>query len=165
VLWISCLTSALLSGADLTYARLSYADLTGADLTDANLTRVYLINTRLHECVFEPSHIPSAEQAARAHGWDTIQWEDPTAATLLRDDAKKFGLRRLERSLTGNIARFRNRQEERHVVVRLLYLVLFDWTCAYGAQPWRPLLWLLPSIAGFSLYYARVIKRNGNSSI
>ena len=119
------LTDAILQGAETELMR---ADLSGADLTDANLSGA----------TFEPARLPPLEHIARAKNLSRMEWSgSPKQLSELRKLFKEQSLRTGDRQITAALRRQEAARWE---------TALFDWTCEFGANAFRP-LWLIACIS------------------
>jgi uncharacterized protein YjbI with pentapeptide repeats len=136
---------------------LSGADLSGADLTNVNFDRA-----RLAGALFEPKNLPTLKWIAVAQGLNLMTYRsNPGPLTQLRKQFQDAGFREQERAITFVL----NRREAEldSFVERWFKRIAFDFTCAYGFQPGRPLrivgmLWVV-----FSIVYVVLIHRSGKS--
>jgi uncharacterized protein YjbI with pentapeptide repeats len=129
------------SGADLTGADLTNADLEDADLTNGKLAGAILIGAVLTGTQFEkadlkgawyqPTDGPEPRLIGTAlHLADLRFGDNPQPIVNLRNDLEDAGFEQSGREV--------NRAYHRHDENRAQWL-LFDWTCAWGADPLRPL--------------------------
>ncbi|MGD0788306.1 MAG: pentapeptide repeat-containing protein [Terracidiphilus sp.] len=125
-----------LTGADLTNADLEDADLTNADLTNANLidtilTQTQLENADLRGVLFRPTDGPEPSLIGTARHLADLRFIDnPEPIVSLRNALLDAGFEQSGREV--------NRAYHRHGENPVQWL-LFDWTCAWGADPLRPL--------------------------
>jgi uncharacterized protein YjbI with pentapeptide repeats len=142
------LKGAYLGGEDLRHAgaNLTDADLTGADLEAADLTNSVLSNAVLKDAVlthtefegadlkgvlYEPTEGSSPSLIGTAEHLADLRFADnPEPIFSLRNDLQEAGFEQSGREV--------NRAYHRHGENRAQWL-LFDWTCAWGADPLRPL--------------------------
>ena len=144
-LWNADLTYAHLLGASLTDVLLGGADLTDALLRGADLTGVYLWGANLKNTIFEPDSLPSPQDIAYAKNLKWMSYADnPTPLVKLKNSLFEAGY--IKASKKVNTALKRSDANE-------LEKVLFDYTCEYGCNPWRPLGILVILIALFGVYY------------
>jgi hypothetical protein len=140
-LWLADLRNAKLAFANLRNADVNKADLTGAslwfnDLSGARLKGTDLSTTTFEEvnltgAYYEPVRHPPCGSIATAKGLDRLTWDkDSTAIYTLRKSLLDTGFRDAARQVTAAIHRHNQSPLE---------LVLFDWTCAWGANWLRPL--------------------------
>jgi hypothetical protein len=159
---------AKLSGADLSGVDLSGADLTGADLRNACLRNANLTYTRLKfaqlkgadldGALLSPIGLPFLSDIAWARNLRHVRCADaPAQLSLLSGDLADQGYSQPARELTA--ARHAGWLELNPGPLRLyafLQFILFGITCDYGAQPARPLLWVLlvsASVAGVHFFW------------
>jgi uncharacterized protein YjbI with pentapeptide repeats len=125
------LTNADLTGAHLEDADLTNADLTGARLIDSFLTGTQLENADLMGVFFRPTEGPEPSLIGTAqHLADLLYIDNPEPIVSLRNSLLEAGFEQSGREV--------NRAYHRHGESRLQWL-LFDFTCAWGADPMRPL--------------------------
>ena len=130
-------TGADLTGADLTSADLEDADLTNAVLAeallkDAVLTHTELEGADLNGVLYEPTEGSSPSLIGTAQHLADLRFIDnPEPIFSLRNDLQDAGFEQSGREV--------NRAYHRHGENRAQWL-LFDWTCAWGADPLRPLV-------------------------
>jgi len=126
-----------LTGADLTNTDLEDADLTNANLTngnliDTNLTETQLENADLRGVFFRPTEGPEPSLIGTAQHLADLRFIDnPEPIVSLRNALLVAGFEQSGREV--------NRAYHRHGENPLQWL-LFDWTCAWGADPLRPLV-------------------------
>lgn len=126
------LTGAKLSGADLSgvvsiFMYLTEADLRQADLSGANLRGAYLGGT-----LFEPDSLPTPEGIAYAENLDRLRYQDnPTPLVQLKQSLWDAGFKKPSKAVNTAL---------RRVEASWLETALFDWTCEWGINPWRPFL-------------------------
>jgi uncharacterized protein YjbI with pentapeptide repeats len=130
-------TGADLSGANLTNADLEDADLTnailkGAILEDASLTGTQFENADMKGVLYQPTDPPAPSLIGTAQHLADLRFTDnPEPMVSLRNDLEDAGFEQSGREV--------NRAYHRHGENPLQWL-LFDWTCAWGADPLRPLV-------------------------
>jgi len=168
------LIEAELTQANLSYAKLNDANLNKADLRNANLSNAFLFRTMLKDTILyeadlnqavffpKPGALPDIVAFRTAKNYQNIIFYDENqvgapALTELRAASQKVGMRYLEREITYML-----KKKEQEInwakggwarIDSIFNLVLFDWTCAYGLAPQRPLTLLLSSILIFGLIY------------
>jgi hypothetical protein len=177
------LFNANLSGADLSETNLSEANLSGADLSGADLYGVDLsgamiTDANLDGVIFESIRgLPEKGKLDGIQHLDTVRYkseEGYISLVLLRTALKDAGLRTAERQATYAIEHGKLTHmpwlgsgdftlANSYTVVaggleRIFRTVLFDWTCAFGMYPGRPLLILLGCIPLFALGYFLAIR-------
>lgn len=129
------------AGAELRGARMTNVDLTGADLTNADLTKADLRDARLGDSelegtnfsgvVYQPTDGPSALSINTAQHLADLRFEDnPQPIILLRNSLFDGGFEQSGREVN---------RAYRHQGENIVQRVLFDWTCAWGADAGRPL--------------------------
>ena len=149
--------------------------MSGADISEANLKDCLLWDVRGFPLNYEPKagsnpYIPSI--ASLANLSELTYKESPHGLVDLREGFKKFGYRKQEREVTYAI-KFTQRRKlwndsESNLwnkIESLFNLVFFEWTCAYGMKPGRPILILLGFIFLFTMPYAESISRDDEDGI
>lgn len=122
----ACLTAADLTGADLTNA-----DLTKADLRSANMTDSQMAGANLKGLVYQPQIGPDLLLVSDAGHLADLRWkDDPRPIVSLRNALFSAGFEQAGKEVN---------RAYRHQGENLLQRLLFDWTCAWGADPVRPL--------------------------
>ncbi|MGA2672142.1 MAG: pentapeptide repeat-containing protein [Terracidiphilus sp.] len=125
------LNGARMTNADLTDADLTNANLAGADLQDAVLTGAELEGAELKNVLFQPSAGPGPSQIGTAqHLADLRYGKDPEPIVSLRNALLDAGFEQAGREVNRAYHRHKENAAQR---------LLFDWTCAWGADPLRPL--------------------------
>jgi uncharacterized protein YjbI with pentapeptide repeats len=130
-------TGADLTGADLTNADLEDADLTNAVLTgailkDAALAGTQFQNADLKGVLYQPTEGPAPSLIGTAQHLANLRFiDDPEPMVSLRNALEDAGFEQSGRDV--------NRAYHRHGENPLQWL-LFDFTCAWGADPLRPLV-------------------------
>ncbi len=151
------LTEADLTGADLTRADLTEANLTAADLTEADLSRATVTNA-----TFEPTGLPELNDMVGMRGLGTLTYaRSPQGLARLRTLFREAGMRQQEREVTYAINRTMHAGDG---IDAIFNRVMFDWTCAYGLDPGRPLKVLAVMIAVFALVYLAALLFGGRRS-
>ena len=162
------LSSALLRSADLSNANLNGANLEFADLTDAHLKDTELQNAdlrfaKLWNTDFEPKTLPSVSTIARSDGLRTLRWEtqfgesrspslpyrgnrppepgaSETGAEALSDNPYPIlDLRKLLHDAGYRTSELEVNLAYQRGVQSSWQMVLFDWTCEWGANWKRPI--------------------------
>ncbi len=152
------LQGALLSDADLQRANLRSADLQGAILMDADLRGANLRSADLQGAVMhEVQGLPDVTGLAFARGLSAIDFDpfDIPRFVAWKKALQEAGYTRASKELVAAIRR--NNQPEPWETI------LFDWTCEFGANPYRPLtvlLWLW--VAGTTAYLLGLARRSGS---
>jgi uncharacterized protein YjbI with pentapeptide repeats len=134
----------LQKGADLSNARLTVTDFTGADLTNAVLTGADLEDTiltgaqlegaELKGALYQPTESPVAYLIGTAEHLANLRYaDDPQPMVQLRNELLEAGYEQAGREV--------NRAYHQHSENSLQRL-LFDWTCAWGADPMRPMIFV-----------------------
>jgi len=129
-------TGADLTGADLTNADLEDADLTnavlsGAILKDAALAGTQFQNADLKGVLYQPTEGSAPSLIGTAQHLANLRFIDnPEPIVSLRNALLDAGFEQSGREV--------NRAYHRHGENPVQWL-LFDWTCAWGADPLRPL--------------------------
>jgi hypothetical protein len=137
------LTLANLTGANLTGANLTHANLTLTDLTGANLTGVNFYGARLDGTIFEPSINPAPYLMALTYV-DRLTWDNnPAPIFALRKSFLEGGFSDQANRITVAI----HRKDQ-----SWLEMCLFDRTCEWGANWFRPL-----SLVGLLSLFCTVI--------
>lgn len=167
------LTEALLIDADLSEADLSGAKLLKCDLTRANLSGANLFDVDLSGAKYDvkPNCLPKVASLQKARNLDEIRFEESEAPLVeLRSALAQAGLRDVEREVNCAIQRGRQERswrDENDLEANLdsvFNLVLFDYTCAYGMMPGRPLKLIFVGILLCSIPYCFVILRKNQTS-
>ncbi len=120
--------------------------LRGASLLGANLSRADLFDVELSGAIFEIDSLPNVETMAFARGLDSLRYRvRPNGLVALQGRFHELGLAKAERKVICSIRRCSQTWWE--------YL-LFDYTCEWGSNLWRPwrivgLLWFLASCIYF----------------
>jgi uncharacterized protein YjbI with pentapeptide repeats len=144
-----------LCGADLHETHLENASLLGSNLTDAafemaKMEGAHLPYADLMRTHFEidPSSLPDAASLAFATNLSALSFDaSPASLAKLRDQLKGMGLHEEEKELTAAIMRAEMLRRDPSNPTRLVHgnaerifnSAFFDWTCAYGYKPGRPL--------------------------
>jgi uncharacterized protein YjbI with pentapeptide repeats len=158
-------TGAYFTRSDLTRADLSRADLTKAKLTGANLTQV----------IFEPRHVPDADEIAYAENLSEMRWlASPQAMVVLRKAFRDASYRQQERELTYAIEHSQTLSQLRMAVgskdipalleVAFRY-VFFEATSKWGMAPGRALWLLIALLPVFAVPYMIALHRPGPNGI
>jgi hypothetical protein len=107
-------------------------DLTGAVLAGTNLGNTDLSFANLAWAIYEPATNPPAPLIATASGLGHLQWvTNPGPVYALRKSLFDQGFEEAGRQITAAI----HRQNTRYRIEE----IIFDWTCAWGADYLRPL--------------------------
>lgn len=164
-------------GALLALADLKNSDFTGARFANAVLTDARFISSKVDNADFEradlsgvtwevtPGSLPKIYSLARASGLSDLRFEnDPTSLIELRNALDKGGFATQASEINFSIKRtFRERQLSNGVFSAILgagsYL-LFELTCAYGADPYRPVLLIFMLIPLFALLFYLIVTLN-----
>lgn len=172
------LSEARLSWAKFSGANLGEADLSGADLYGVDLSGAMITDANLDGVIFESIRgLPEKGKLDGIQHLDTVRYkseEGYISLVLLRTALKDAGLRTAERQATYAIEHGKLTHmpwlgsgdftlANSYTVVaggleRIFRTVLFDWTCAFGMYPGRPLLILLGCIPLFALGYFLAIR-------
>lgn len=157
---------AILSDANLSGANLSGADLVEADLTRVNLSGANLSGADLSDTQYDPKpdSLPDLSSLLTAINLDRLGFAKSEARLVeLRSALADAGLRDVERQVNCAIHRGRQRRGWRDDqdwggnLNALFNLLLFDYTCAYGMLPGRPLILMCVGILLCSVPYCLVI--------
>jgi uncharacterized protein YjbI with pentapeptide repeats len=125
------LTGADLTNADLEDADLTNSDLNGVKLIDSILTGTQLENADMRNVFYRPTDGPEPTLIGTAqHLADLLYIDNPEPIVSLRNSLLEAGFEQSGREV--------NRAYHRHGESRLQWL-LFDFTCAWGADPMRPI--------------------------
>jgi hypothetical protein len=149
------LRRATLFGANLHKASLHGADLQRANLQEADLTEADLYDAEVSGTIFEPRSLPDVQRLAFARHLVELRFATSSQALqALREAFKTAGLRPQERAVTYAIRHTQRCQawpvfcpadmaaaapeffKKLHSTFQLL---AFEWPCAYGMAPGRPL--------------------------
>lgn len=126
------LCAANLTGADLTDVDLTQADLTRAKLRSAVMTGAQLEYANVRGASYEPFTSPPASSIGLAANLAELDFaDDPEPIAALRNVLQAAGFEQQGRDV--------NRAYHRHAE-NVVQRVLFDLTCAWGAEPLRPLI-------------------------
>lgn len=169
------LREADLSFANLTETDLSFANLIQANLYEANLSNAKLSLSHLSEANFaiKPKSLPYIPSIASANGLSKLRYGPSTHALVeLRKAFKEAGLRTQEREITYAL-KYGQRRELCcsfgstiwAKLESLIYLIFFEWTCAYGMRPGRCFLILIGLIFLFTIPYTKSLSRKGEDGI
>ena len=150
----ACLGLALLDQADLTGAILTKADLWKTSITHANLSNADLTQTTFGETIFEPAVLPPMNTIARADGLRTLGWSknlstaDDTPENRLRLQ-NQYAVLDVVKAL--HVAGYHWAEAEANLAYHRhmqswWQMVLFDWTCEWGANWQRP-IWIVTWLA------------------
>ncbi|MFU2208966.1 pentapeptide repeat-containing protein [Solidesulfovibrio sp. C21] len=178
------LSEAKISGATLSWAKFSGAnlgdaDLSGADLYGVDLSGAMITDANLDGIIFESIRgLPEKGKLDGIQHLDTVRYkseEGYISLVLLRTALKDAGLRASERQATyaiehgklthmlwqgnGTVTLANGYAVVLSGLERIFRTVMFDWPCAFGMYPGRPLLILLLGIPVFSLGYFLAIRR------
>jgi uncharacterized protein YjbI with pentapeptide repeats len=130
------LRGARLDRADLSFADFGAADLTWANLEDATLRSAdfgfaLLSEANLKDALYEPRSQTAPFLLSTCGGLDELRWQrNPTPIYDLRKSFLNDGLVAAGKEVTAAIHRHSQSWLEK---------VLFDWTCAWGADFLQPL--------------------------
>lgn len=142
------LSGANLSTGDLTGAILKGVNLTGAVLWETNLTGAFLWGANLKNAVFQPDSLPLPENIAFAHSIDHLRYRiNPEILVQLKQSLFDAGFRSQSKQVNTALQR---------VEASPIEYVLFDVTCEWGSNPWRPLLILGLSWLIFGALYGLI---------
>jgi hypothetical protein len=149
------LRRATLFGANLHKASLHGADLRRTNLQEANLTEADLYDAEVSGTIFEPRTLPDVQRMASARHLVELRFTtSPQALQALREAFKTAGLRYQERAVTYAIRHTQRCQawsvfcppdmasdtpKFLQKVYGVFCLLAFEWPCAYGMTPERPL--------------------------
>ncbi|UOY06935.1 pentapeptide repeat-containing protein [Muricauda sp. SCSIO 64092] len=145
-------------GCDLQYADLSGSILDCADFKDAKLKDARLNNSSLYRVNLEsvPGFVPNFTELTLSQDLTTLSYKNsPHALMELRKNFSDAGLTRQERQITYAIEKSRPTDWKMEAWFRF---ALFDFTCRYGMEPWRPfkimllLIFLLTPLYLLSLF-------------
>ena len=171
-------------GADLTEASLFGADLRGAFFNRAAMVHTNLERTDLRGAIFhhadvtrliyQPAQAPKPPSLALSKNLNAVTYDDdPTALyaakTALKErgylDAHKDVIAALRRSQPPEDSLAPGIRIARAAAARSVQTVLFDWTCEFGSNAFRPLvviacLWLMCGIT-----YGLAIMKGGRGGL
>jgi uncharacterized protein YjbI with pentapeptide repeats len=169
------LSNTELSKANLSNAKLQSADLSKADLSFANLSGAFLFGTILkdttlyqadlnHTIFFpKPGALPDIITFKATKNYQNMIFYDgenkfgAPFLTELRAASQKVGMRDLEREITYMLKKQQQQENWEQGgwgwIDSVFSMIFFEWTCAYGLKPQRPLLILLSSILFFGFIY------------
>ena len=164
------LQKATLAEADLRKANLRRAKLQEVDLIGAKLQEADLIGADLHAIYFEPVSLPDIRSIAFARSLSTLQFHtSPQTLQELREAFKKAGYRRQEREITYALWHTPRVKDGWGTLLQrgesLFKLVMFEWPCAYGMKPGRPLLLLVLLMPLFAIVYLVALRTRWDAGI
>jgi len=164
------LQGTVLYRTNLQQAHLQEVNLQGADLHEAKLQQAYLYGAHLHASSFEPVSLPDIRSIASVHSLSTLRFdESPQALQELREAFKKAGYRHQEREITYALWHTQRVKDEQGDLLQqgegLFKLIFFEWPCAYGLKPGRPLLLLVLFMPLFAIVYPVVLRTRGDAGI
>jgi uncharacterized protein YjbI with pentapeptide repeats len=177
--------------SDLSYAHLGGANLTGANLSSACMYRVNLRDTELKDAEigfadlflanFEPKSLPLIRGMAAVYNLEHITYDqNPDALYQLRKQFQDGGFRNQEREITyaiktrGTVLLCPQGLDDNSswwnpgqptCTQGLFNKILFDLTCQYGLNYWRPIKMLIWLWALFSTIYFLIMHRSGRSGL
>lgn len=121
----------------------------GADLQNVNFVNARLDKqTDFSYCdmagvIFEPDSLPGILGMANAYNLDLMTYQrNPSALIQLRQELQKAGFEEAQHKVTAAIRRRANQLESKPIV-RIADRFLFDYTCGYGTDGTRPLLFVV----------------------
>lgn len=170
------LTEAVLAGANLSHCVLNNAKLvdtnfngavlSGCDLRWADMSGAMFWKADLADVIYEPKAgtVPRVDQIAGALNLEKLRYdESPQGLVTLRDSFKKEGFRQQERQLTYAIKK-REREKAQRPEALFMWL-LFEVTCKYGLEPWRPIGLIAATWVVFIPVYAVGLRRRTGAGI
>lgn len=142
------LTKSYLESVNLTGAYLEGTNLTGAILLAANLTGANLSQANLENVLFEPDSLPYPEDIAYALNLDRLRYIiNPSPLVRLKQSLFDAGFKSQSKQVNTALQR---------VEASPIEYVLFDLTCEWGINPWRPLLILMLTWLIFGALYGMI---------
>ncbi|WP_353571577.1 pentapeptide repeat-containing protein [Candidatus Albibeggiatoa sp. nov. BB20] len=164
-----------LNKANLTKSNLSSAEFFNSSLTKVNLTDAILSNANFNLTNFSQStFLPSLDSSPNPHKFaptflkqkqlfKDVSYYDKEIQSIspmlisLRDYYRKNGMREVERNVTNIIQvgyeKANWEQGGWASIYSILSKILFNWTTAYGLEPFRAINILLVSMLFFTLIY------------
>jgi hypothetical protein len=172
---------ATLFGANLHKAILHSADLQQANLQEADLTEADLYDAEVSATIFEPRFLPDVQRMAFArHLVDLRFATSPHALQALQEAFKTTGWRHQERAVTYAIRHTQRCQawpvfcppemasaapEFFKKVYGAFQLLAFEWPCAYGMAPARPLGLLMGLLLGGAGLHMLALSARGRTGM
>jgi len=142
---------------DLGAINFSNADFTNAYFENVNFIQGNISsrfdNANMLNVIFEPHIPPSAINIITAKNLFTMRYyKNPTGLIKLKNDFHDSGFLDHERKIIHALMKEKTRRID-SIIHRYFRIILFDWTCAYGMDVWRPILLLLMNIMIFAVLY------------
>jgi hypothetical protein len=175
------LRRATLFGANLHKASLHSADLQQANLQETDLTEADLYDAEVSATIFEPRSLPDVQRMAFARHLVELRFAAaPQALQALQEAFKTAGLWPQERAVTYAIRHTQRCQawpvfcppemaseapEFFEKVYGAFQLLAFEWPCAYGMAPGRPLYILVGLLLGGAGLHMLALSPHGRTGI
>ena len=165
----SLLGCAKFTATKLNNAAFHYADLRGAVLRGTDLTDAFFAFANLDGTTYEPlsGKLPNVGSMASAPNLQGMTYEhSPVPLSELREALYRGGMAEQARKVTYAIEHTRRLHDgqSKDPITRAsswLRLVAFEWTVAYGMNPFQPLALLLVLIPAFAPFYLAAIPGGG----
>jgi pentapeptide repeat protein len=168
------LTGATFFGADVRGAFFNRATLVGANLERADMRGAIFYNADVDRMVYQPKHAPAPSSLALARNLNRITYDDdPTLLYGVKNALKERGYVDAHKSVIAALRRSHPPEDSQETIAHrsksaagsAIQSVLFDWTCEFGSNAFRPLVVILLLWIICGAIYAAALLRNSSAGL